>query len=225
MAILLSRGMPRVPQLRPPLLPSPVTTSAQCFQKRLFGAYPPQTVRIPHLIYVLCAPRPSSSLTHDLIAVPPPPTSPSPTQAPPTALMLSMAKLIMHRHVRVAFFRFPSVNGSHSIALLIALFLDDALNPPSPPPPPRPCRHVFVAGIAVSTPGHHFSSSSKHHPGSIIIFPRQTTGPSYSSSTQSTCTTPSARNATATPTQITLTSTITNAATTMTPSCVARLLS
>jgi len=32
MDILLSRGTPRVPQLRSPVLPSPVTTSVQCFQ-------------------------------------------------------------------------------------------------------------------------------------------------------------------------------------------------
>jgi len=44
----------------------------------------------------LCAPRPSISLTLDLIALPPSPTSPSPTQASSAAPMLSIAKPIMH---------------------------------------------------------------------------------------------------------------------------------
>ena len=112
-----------------------------------------------------------------------------------TALMLSMAKLIMHRHVRIALFRFPFVNLAHLTSrFLIAFFPDVALNPPSSSPPPRPRRHVFVAGIAVSTSGHHSSSSSKHHPRSIIICPRHMTEPRYSLSTSSTCTTPATRS-------------------------------
>jgi len=174
----------------------------------------------------LCSPRPSISLTLHLIAVPPSPTSPSPTQAPSTALMLAMAKLIVHRHARIAFFRFPFVNLAHlTPRFLIDFFPDDALNPPSSSPLPRPRRHVFAAGIAVSTSDHHFSSSSKHHPRSIIICPRQTTGPSYLPSTSSTYTTPATRSATTIPTQVTLTRTIANAATTMTPSGVAQTLS
>jgi len=57
----------------------------------------------------------------------------------------------------------------------------DVLNPLSLSPPPYPRQHVFVAVacIAVSTSGHSFSSSSKHHLRSIIIYPQQTTGPSY----------------------------------------------
>jgi len=47
-------------------------------------------------------------LTLDFIALPS--TSPSPTQPPSAAPMLSMAKLIMHRHVRIALFRFPLAN-------------------------------------------------------------------------------------------------------------------
>jgi len=39
MAILLSRGMPRVPQLRSPLLPSPVTTSTRVSKKLLVRIY------------------------------------------------------------------------------------------------------------------------------------------------------------------------------------------
>jgi len=96
--------------------------------------------------------------------------------------------------------------GSHNVTLLIALFLDDAPNPPSSSPPPYPRRHLLAAR-------------------SIIICPRQTTGPSYSLSTPSTCTTLATRSATATPTQVTLTCTITNAATIMTLSGVARPLS
>jgi len=181
--------------VRSPVLPSSVTTSAQCFQK----GYLVHTHRTWSLFLILSMCPLTVHL--DLIAVSLSPTSPSPTQAPSTALRLSMAKLITHRHVRIAFFRFPFCqHDSHSIALLITIFLDDALNPPLPPPPPCPRRHVFVAGIAVSTPGHHFSSVSKHHPRSIIIFPRQTARPSYSPSTPRTCTTSSTRNATATPT-------------------------
>jgi len=138
--------------------------------------------------------------------------------------MLSIAKLIMHRHVRITFFRFPFVNLAHiTSSFLIAFLPDDALNPPSSSPPPYPRRHVFMAGIAMSPSGYHFSSSSKHHPRSIIVCLRQTTGPSYSPSTSSTCTTPATRNAT--PTQVTFTSTIANVHTTMTPSGVTRPMS
>jgi len=114
----------------------------------------------PYSSSYLCAPRPSISLILDLIAVPPSPTSPSRTQASSAAPVLSIAELIMRRHMHIAFFRFPFVNSR----FLIAFFPDDALNPPSSPPPPHPRRHVLVAGIAVSTTGHHSSSSFKHHP-------------------------------------------------------------
>jgi len=97
-------------------------------------------------------------------------------------------------------------HGSHNVTLLIVLFLDGALNPPSSSPPPYPRRHVLATR-------------------SIIICPRQTIGSSYSLSTPSTCTTLATRSATTTPTQVTLTCTIANAATTMTPSGVARPLS
>jgi len=111
--------------------------------------------------------------------------------------------------------------GSHTSRFLIAFFPDDALNPPSSLPP-YPRRHVFVPGIAVSTSGHHFSSSLEHHLRSIICL-RLMTGPSHSPSTSTTCTTPATRSPTAA--QVTLTSTIANAATTMTPSGVTQPLS
>jgi len=101
----------------------------------------------------------------------------------------------MDRHMCIAFFRFPFVNLAHiTLRFLIAFFPDDALNPPSSSPPPRSRQHIYVAGIALSTSGRHFSSSSKHHPRSIIIRPRQTKGPSYSPSTSSTRTTPATSN-------------------------------
>jgi hypothetical protein len=42
----------------------------------------------------------------DLTVLPPSPTSLSPTKAPPVAPMLSMTKVFMQRHVRIAFFHF-----------------------------------------------------------------------------------------------------------------------
>jgi len=130
----------------------------------------------PYSSLYLCAPRPSISLILDLIALPPSPTSPSPIRDSSAAPMLSIAKLIMHLHVRIAFFHSSFVNLAHIASrFLIAFFPDDTLNPPSSSPPPHPRRHVLVAGIAVSTTGHHSSSSSKHHPQSIIICSRQTT--------------------------------------------------
>jgi len=67
----------------------------------------------PYSSSYLCTPRPYISLILDLIALPPSPTSPSPTQASSTTPMLSMAKLVMHQHVRIAFFRFPFVCLAH----------------------------------------------------------------------------------------------------------------
>ena len=77
--------------------------STWCFQKVIWCA---SITLGPYSSSYLCSPRPSISLTLHPIAVPPSPTSPSPTQAPSIALMLSMAKLIVHRHVRIAFLRF-----------------------------------------------------------------------------------------------------------------------
>jgi len=112
----------------------------------------------------LCAPRPSILLILDLIALPPSPTSPSPTQASLSALMLSIAELIMHLHVRIAFFHSSFVNLAHMASRFLIVFIpDDALNPPSSSPPLHPRRHVLVAGIAVSTTDHHSSSSPAVH--------------------------------------------------------------
>ena len=170
----------------------------------------------PYPSSYLCAPRPSISLTLDLIAVPPSPTSPSPTQAPSTALMIygepDHAPTCVY-----CLLSFPICQlGSDNITPSHCSFPDGPLNPPSSSPPLYPRRHVFVASIAPSTSLHHFSSSSKHHPRSIIIYPQQTTGPSYSLSASSTCTLPATRNEMATAAPATLTSTSTNAAATMT---------
>jgi len=90
----------------------------QQFPKRLFGAYLSRLVPIRHRIYVPV--RPSVSLILDPIALPPSPRRPSPTQAPSAARMLSLVKLTMHRHVRIAF---PFVHLVHITSrLLIALF-------------------------------------------------------------------------------------------------------
>jgi hypothetical protein len=62
------------------------------------------------VVHSLLSPYGSLLLTRDLIALPPSPTSPSPTQASSVAPMLSMEKLVMHRQVRIAFFYFPLPN-------------------------------------------------------------------------------------------------------------------
>ena len=87
----------------------------------------------PYSSFYLCSPRLSISLILDLIALPPSPTSPSPTQASSPAPTLSMAKLIMHRHVRIAFFSFPFDHLAHISSSFSFLFFPDdayALNPP-----------------------------------------------------------------------------------------------
>jgi len=77
----------------------------------------------PYSLSYLCAPRPSISLILDLMALPPLPASPSPTQAPSVAPTPSISKLIMQRHARIAFFRLSPVNLAHITSrLLIAPF-------------------------------------------------------------------------------------------------------
>jgi len=134
-----SRRTPRVPQHRSPPLPKPATASA-VFPK----GYRYVSIALgPYSSFYLCAPRPSISLILD------PPTR----QAPSAVPMLPMAKLIMHRHVRIGFFRFPFVDLAHKHHAFSLLFPDDALHPPSSPPPTRIRRR-----ITVSTSGHHFPS-------------------------------------------------------------------
>jgi len=59
----------------------------------------------------------------DLTTLPHSPTGPPPAQASSVASVLSIAKLIMNRHVRIAFFRFAFVHLTHITSrLLIALF-------------------------------------------------------------------------------------------------------
>ena len=107
-----------LPSFQSPLLPGQATDASE---RLLFGAYLSHLVPIPHLIYV---PRPYISLILDLIAVTPSPKSQSPTRASSAAHVLSIVKLIVSRHVHIAFFRFPFVNLAHIPSrLLIALCL------------------------------------------------------------------------------------------------------
>jgi len=170
MDILLSRGTPRVPQLRSPPAPGVSKQVIWCVS----------IVLGPYSSSHLCVPRLSVSLILDLTALSPSPTGPSPTQAssPTHAIYREADRALTCAYCLLSFPICPL--GSHSIAASHCFFFpDDALNPPSSSPPPHPRRHVFIAGIAVSTSGHQFSSSSKHHPRSIIVCLRQTTGPSF----------------------------------------------
>ena len=58
----------------------------------------------------LRAPRPSFKLILDLVVLPPSPRAHHSRRHHQLAQMLFMAKLIIHRHVRIAFFRFPLSN-------------------------------------------------------------------------------------------------------------------
>jgi len=223
MAILPSQRTSRVPQFRSPLLPSLVTTQHMVFPKGYL-------VRIYHAWSLFLILSMFSSTVHLADTPPHSRTTLAYESITHTSTINSTHAIYGEADCApTCAYRLPSfpfVNLAHpNIALSHCFFPNVALDPPSSSPPPYPCRHVFVASIAVSTSVHHFSSSSKHHPWSIIICPRQMTGPSYSPSTSSTCITPATRSATVTPTQVTLTSTIANAATTMTPSGVARPLS
>jgi hypothetical protein len=158
MAIIPSRGTSRVPLLRLSLLPN----QPPGVSKGLFRAYLSRLIPIPRLIYVLLG----------LIALPPSPTSPSPTSIiGGTRAVYSEADYAPTCAYRLL--SFPIVNLAHiyNITLSHCFFSDDALNPS--------CiiasvAHAFVPGIAVSTSGHHF----KPHPLSTIICPRRTIGPS-----------------------------------------------
>jgi len=102
----------------------------------------------------LCAPRPSISLQLDLVALPPSPMSPSPTQASSASLHTICREAGHAPTCAYCLLSFPICPlGSNLITPSHCFFLDDALNPPSSSPPPHPHRHVFAAGIAVSTPG------------------------------------------------------------------------
>jgi hypothetical protein len=119
-----SRGTSRVPQLRSLLLPRPAATSARCFQK----GYLVRIHRTCSLFLILSM---RLSTVHLADARPhSPTTSPPPTQAPSVAPMLSMAKLIMHRHVCIACFRIPFVNLLTQRHTFSFAFSDDALNSP-----------------------------------------------------------------------------------------------
>ena len=67
----------------------------------------------------------------------------------------------MHRHVRIAFFRFPFVNLAHitSLSYCFSTYPDDALNNPRIIARATHFhQHAFVACVGVSTTGLHFSS-------------------------------------------------------------------
>ena len=73
------------------------------------------------------------SLILNLIALPPSPTSPSPTQAPLVAPVLPMAGLIMHRNVLIALLRFHLHTLADTILCFsqyISTYSNGALNPP-----------------------------------------------------------------------------------------------
>jgi len=162
LAILLSRVMPRVPQLRS--LHSPVTTSAQYFQKgysvHIYRAWS---------IFLILSMCPSTVHLADTR-----PQSPSTLgyESIHTSFIGSTHAIYREAdHALKCAYRFLLLPicpfGSHNITPSHCSFLDDALNPPSSPPP-RPRRHVFVASIAVSTSGHHYPPF-KHHPRFIIL--------------------------------------------------------
>jgi len=110
----------RVPRLQSPLLLEQATDVST----KVIWCVP--ITLGPYSSFNLCAPRPYISPMLDLIALLPSPTSPSPAQTPFTALTISMARLIMHLHVCIAFFRFPSVNLGHIASrFLIASLPDD----------------------------------------------------------------------------------------------------
>ena len=194
MTITHSRGMSRVPQLRPLLLPS--------VSKRLFGAYLSRLVTIPHLLCTvhLADTRPYSptalaykSITH--------------------ANVLGSSHAIYGKadHAPTCAYRLPSfpiVNLAHiTLRFLIAcLTCTPMTHLTSSPSRRRRC--------PVST-GYYFSCLST----ALDLHFRGTTGPSHSPSTSSICTTPATRSATASATQIKPTRTTANAATTMTPRC------
>ena len=83
-----------------------------------------------------------------------------------------MAKLIMHRHVRIAVFRFLFVNfadiTSH-FSHCLSTYLDDN-SPYVITSTMRSHRHAFVAGVGVSTSGYHFSSLFTHRPLSTVLY-------------------------------------------------------
>jgi len=169
-----SRETSRVPQLRSLLLPKPVAVPAPGVSKKVIWC-----VSIALGLYssfYLCSPRPSISLILDPIALPPSPTSPSPTQASSAAPHAPTWLTLSH-------YFFP----------------DDALNPPCIIAFATGAS-THSSPVSLSQPPAIISSLSKYRPLSTIICPRRTRGPNYSPSTSSTCTTPATRSATATPT-------------------------
>ena len=86
-----SRGTPLVPQQQQPLLPKPATTSTRVSKEVTWYV----SIALRFLFFIL------STCSETTLA-----WSPSPTQAPPTAPILFMARVIIHLHVRITFFHF-----------------------------------------------------------------------------------------------------------------------
>ena len=141
MAILLSRGTPRVPQHDCAAQSPP----AHGVPNGVFGAHLSRLVLIPipHILSIwsstvhLADIRPWSHITlaYEFIAH--------------TGTMKSTHAIYCEAgHALACVYRFLSFPicqlGSHNIALSHCFFPDDALNPPSSLPPPYPRRHVCV---------------------------------------------------------------------------------
>ena len=90
--------------------------------------------------------------TRPLIALPLSPMSSSPTQTPSAVPTLSMAKLIMHRHVCIAVFRFPFVNLADITSRCSSTYFDDN-SPYVITSTVNSHRHAFIAGVGVPTSG------------------------------------------------------------------------
>ena len=108
-----------------------------------------------------------------LIAPPPSPTSPSPTQAPLVTPMLPMAGLVMHRHVLIALFRFHLPTLADTILRFshcISTYSNGALNPPRIVASATHSRgHVSVTGVGIEPS----SPLSQHRPLSTVYVERQ----------------------------------------------------
>ena len=153
-------------RLRSPLL-SPLHIHRRCLAPRPQSPY--DLTCCPCLPHVNC--RIVSILTPGPDPRPPNLTSLAPpTQGPSATPMPSIAKLIMHRHVRIAFFRFPFVNLADIASRLshcFSTYSNVDLDPP--------ClivsamhsrRHAFLADLSL-----------QHRPlSTLLISARQATG-------------------------------------------------
>jgi len=115
MAILPPQRTSRVPQPRSRYYPHQATTSPVYPKGYLVRIYCPSPL---FLKVSMC-----SSTVHVADTRPhSPPTSPSPIPTSSASPMLSMAKLIMHWHVRIGVFRFPFVHLTHITSRFLIAF-------------------------------------------------------------------------------------------------------